>query len=74
MSAFFVNFWWAVLAAPFAIWFGLKAAIRSSPGFAYGWDGFKLRYGAKYKEYGFSSWEKRLNSRVLAGNSATTPS
>lgn len=35
-------------------------------------DGFKLRYGAKYKEYGFTSWEKRLNSRVLAGNSATT--
>ena len=43
VSSFFVNFWWAVLAAPFAIWFGLKAAIRSSPGFAYGWDGFKLR-------------------------------
>ena len=35
-------------------------------------DGFKLRYGGNYKEYGFSSWEKRLNSRVLAGNSATT--
>ena len=43
VSSFFVNFWWAVLAAPFAVWFGLKAAIRSSPGFAYGWDGFKLR-------------------------------
>ena len=43
VSSFFVNFWWAVLAAPFALWFGLKAAIRSSPGFAYGWDGFKLR-------------------------------
>ena len=43
VSAFFVSYWWAVLAAPFAIWFGVKAAIRSSPGFAYGWDGFKLR-------------------------------
>ena len=35
-------------------------------------DGFKLRYGGNYKEYGFNSWEKRLNSRVLTGNSATT--
>lgn len=35
-------------------------------------DGIKLRYGGAYKEYGFSSWEKRLNARVLAGNSATT--
>ena len=23
VSAFFVNYWWAVLAAPFAIWFAL---------------------------------------------------
>ncbi|WP_436030524.1 TonB-dependent receptor [Caulobacter sp. LjRoot300] len=35
-------------------------------------DGFKLRYGYDYKEYGFTSWEKRLYSRQLAGNSATT--
>jgi TonB-dependent receptor len=35
-------------------------------------EGFKLRYGGAYKEYGFSSWEKRLNSRVLTGNPATT--
>lgn len=35
-------------------------------------NGFKLRYGGNYKEYGFSSWEKRLNARVLTGNSATS--
>lgn len=35
-------------------------------------DGFKLRYGGNYKEYGFNSWEKRLNSRVLTGNSSST--
>lgn len=34
-------------------------------------DGFKLRYGAKYKEYGFSSWEKRLFSRNLAATGTT---
>ena len=43
VSAFFVNFWWAVLASPFAAWFGIRAAIRSSPSFAYRWDDFKLR-------------------------------
>jgi type IV pilus assembly protein PilC len=43
VSAFFVNYWWAIAAAPFAIWFALKAAVRSSPGFAYWFDGFKLR-------------------------------
>jgi TonB-dependent receptor len=35
-------------------------------------NGFKLRYGGNYKEYGFSSWEQRLNARVLTGNSATS--
>jgi len=35
-------------------------------------EGFKLRYGGNYKKYGFNSWEQRLNSRVLTGNSATT--
>ncbi len=43
VSAFFVDWWWALIAAPFAAWFGLKAAIRSSPGFAYAWDSWKLR-------------------------------
>ncbi|MGE0875447.1 MAG: type II secretion system F family protein [Burkholderiales bacterium] len=43
VSAFFVDWWWALIAAPFAAWFGLKAAIRSSPGFAYAFDSWKLR-------------------------------
>ncbi|WP_369800270.1 TonB-dependent receptor [Caulobacter sp. Root1472] len=34
-------------------------------------DGFKLRYGGDYKEYGFSSWEKRLFSRNLAATGTT---
>jgi iron complex outermembrane receptor protein len=34
-------------------------------------DGFKLRYGGDYKEYGFTSWEKRLYSRNLASTGTT---
>jgi TonB-dependent receptor len=34
-------------------------------------DGFKLRYGADYKEYGFTSWEQRLYSRNLASTGTT---
>jgi len=42
-SAFFVSYWWAILAAPFALWFLVKAMVRSSPSFAYAFDGWKLR-------------------------------
>ena len=34
-------------------------------------DGFKLRYGGDYKEYGFNSWEQRLYSRNLASTGTT---
>ena len=34
-------------------------------------DGFKLRYGGDYKEYGFTSWEQRLYSRNLASTGTT---
>ena len=34
-------------------------------------DGFKLRYGYDYKEFGFTSWEKRLFSRNLATTGTT---
>ncbi|PIB94020.1 TonB-dependent receptor [Caulobacter sp. FWC2] len=34
-------------------------------------NGFKLRYGGDYKEYGFSSWEQRLYSRNLATTGTT---
>jgi type IV pilus assembly protein PilC len=43
VSAFFVSYWWAILASPFAAWFGMKAVLRASPAFAYWFDGFKLR-------------------------------
>ena len=34
-------------------------------------NGFKLRYGGDYKEYGFNSWEQRLYSRNLATTGTT---
>jgi type IV pilus assembly protein PilC len=43
VSAFFVNYWWAIIAAPFALWFSIRAAVRASPRFAYAYDGWKLR-------------------------------
>jgi type IV pilus assembly protein PilC len=43
VSNFFVGYWWAVLAAPFALWFGLKAAARANPAIAYRLDDLKLR-------------------------------
>ena len=42
VSNFMVGYWWLVLAAPFALWFGLKFAIKSSPGFAFAFDRFKI--------------------------------
>ena len=35
VSNFFVNFWWAVIAAPFVLWFGLKAAAKAEIGRAH---------------------------------------
>jgi type IV pilus assembly protein PilC len=43
VSNFFVGYWWAVLAAPFVLWFGLKAAARANPAIAYRLDDLKLR-------------------------------
>jgi len=43
VSNFFVDFWWAILAAPFALWFGLQAAAKSNPAVAYAIDDLKLR-------------------------------
>jgi type IV pilus assembly protein PilC len=42
VSSFFVDYWWAILAAPFAVWFGLKFAIRSNPRVAYAVDHYKI--------------------------------
>ncbi len=43
VSNFFVGYWWAVIAAPFVFWFGLKAAAKSNPSVAYAIDDYKLR-------------------------------
>ncbi|TAK85941.1 MAG: type II secretion system F family protein [Betaproteobacteria bacterium] len=42
VSDFFVNFWWAVLAAPFVAWFGLKFAMKNNPAVEYAVDRYKL--------------------------------
>jgi type IV pilus assembly protein PilC len=46
VSNFFVGYWWAVIAAPFVLWFGLKAAARANPAVAYAIDDLKLRVPA----------------------------
>ncbi len=42
VSAFFVSYWWAMLLAPIAAWFGLKAAARANPAVEYTLDGYKI--------------------------------
>jgi len=42
VSDFFVNFWWAVLAAPFVAWSGLKAAASYNPKVQYAIDHYKI--------------------------------
>jgi type IV pilus assembly protein PilC len=42
VSAFFVDYWWAVLAFPFVAWFGLKWAARTNPAVEYALDHYKL--------------------------------
>jgi type IV pilus assembly protein PilC len=43
VSSIFVGYWWAIIAAPFAIWFGVKAAARANPAVEYALDAWKLR-------------------------------
>jgi type IV pilus assembly protein PilC len=43
VSNFFVNYWWALLAAPFIAWFGVKIAVKQNPGFEYALDHYKLQ-------------------------------
>jgi type IV pilus assembly protein PilC len=42
VSEFFVGYWWAVLAAPFAVWAALKFAVRSNPAVEYAVDRYKI--------------------------------
>src|SRR4030095_7925957 len=42
VSSFFVSYWWAILLAPFVLWFGLKIAIKSNPAVEYAVDRYKI--------------------------------
>ena len=42
VSDFFVHYWWAVAAAPFVAWAGLKIAIRTNPRVEYAVDHYKI--------------------------------
>lgn len=42
VSAFFVGYWWAVLAAPFVAWGALKLAMKRNPAVEYAIDQYKL--------------------------------
>jgi type IV pilus assembly protein PilC len=42
VSGFFVDYWWAVLAAPFVLWFGVRFAARANPAVAYALDRYKI--------------------------------
>ncbi|OAI50340.1 secretion system protein [Betaproteobacteria bacterium SCGC AG-212-J23] len=43
VSNFFVDYWWAVLAAPFVAWGALKFALYRNPALAFVLDYYKLR-------------------------------
>lgn len=42
VSNAFVGYWWAILALPFAAWFGVKLASRSYPAVEYAIDRYKI--------------------------------
>jgi type IV pilus assembly protein PilC len=42
VSNVFLNYWWAIIAAPFAAWFGLKFAAKTYPGVEYAIDRYKI--------------------------------
>ena len=42
VSDFFVNYWWAVLVAPFVVWFGVRYAARTYPQVAFALDRYKI--------------------------------
>lgn len=43
VSNFFVGYWWAIIATPVILWFGIKLAARSYPSIEYRLDDYKLR-------------------------------
>ncbi|MDW8467832.1 MAG: type II secretion system F family protein [Burkholderiales bacterium] len=43
VSGFFVDWWWAILAAPFVLWFAVRSAARADPRVEFMIDDLKLR-------------------------------
>jgi len=44
VSALFVDYWWAILAAPFVIWAGIAFAVRGNPALQYALDRYKITF------------------------------
>ena len=42
VSEFFVDYWWAIIAAPFAAWWGVRYAARVNPKVQYAIDHYKI--------------------------------
>jgi len=42
VSNFCIDYWWAVLAAPFVAWFGLRYAANTNPAVAFALDRYKI--------------------------------
>ncbi len=42
VSNFFVDYWWAAIAAPFVVWYGVKFAARANPAVAFALDRYKI--------------------------------
>jgi type IV pilus assembly protein PilC len=42
VSAFFVDYWWAVLLAPFVLWGAVKFATKNNPAIEYAIDRYKI--------------------------------
>ena len=42
VSNFFVDYWWAALAAPFVVWFGVRYAAHTYPQVAFALDRYKI--------------------------------
>ncbi len=42
VSGIFVNYWWAILAAPVVAWYGIKYAMKFNPDVAYAIDRYKI--------------------------------
>jgi type IV pilus assembly protein PilC len=42
VSAFFVSYWWAIVAAPFVVFAAIRIAVRRNPAFEYALDRYKI--------------------------------